>query len=683
MPLARPFRAPHAARGPRAALVARGKLHASVSKPASRAQGKPEEPRQPKGGRRKQGGSGGGSSIWRVFNVDVPLEDDPGKSHTGVHDSLLAALQAKLRGAQRKGPKAAAKGSAKGSLSIDAEDVRVVRKSLDARLKRRGVQDAQPRFTYVVDVQLSKAASQRLRSVQGQQERIQRGNSFFSTAAPRVASPPPADAASPDAPRKTVLVVGAGPAGYFAALALCAAGVRAVVVERGRGVEQRGKDIGALFHRGVLNAESNVCFGEGGAGTWSDGKLTTRIGRNGDDVRTVLETLVAFGAPEDILVNGKPHLGTDRLVRILRSAREALQSGGGAVLFGTKCTEVVFSGGAATGAVVCDAESGGDARFLGADAVVLAPGHSARELYAQLRGAGVAMERKGFAVGFRVEHPQSLINAIQYREFARLVRTGRPSTDRENAERNGGGDAALSGRLPVADYRLAHTSGATERGAFSFCMCPGGQIVPTSTEEGELCINGMSFSRRDSKWANSALVVTVGEDGDAVLDAFEGDDAVLAGVAFQRHCERRAAQMGGGNFVAPVQRVTDFLEGRLSDSLPSSSYRMGVKSAPLHELYPPPLTEALREALRTNFEASMPGFISEDALLHGVETRTSAPVRIVRDAETLEADGVRMLFPAGEGAGYAGGIVSAAVDGLRVARAVLAAVGAEAEAPGA
>ena len=330
------------------------------------------------------------------------------------------------------------------------------------------------------------------------------------------------------------------------------------------------------------------------------------------------------------------------------------------------------------------------------DAVVLATGHSARDVYEQLHQMGVSLEPKGFAVGFRVEHPQKLINQIQYGpEWGPSVVTGKGTTDTENANyfanlnkpnealsddnnnnNNNNNSTAIKrhrGTLPVPSYRLATdqaNDGKAMRGVYSFCMCPGGQIVPASTEPNEVCVNGMSFSRRDSPFANSALVVTVNPN-DEVLEPYRDEHGVLAGIAFQRDMERRAAEMGGGNFTVPVQRLTDFLTNTASTSAPPSSYRLGVKPAPCHLIYPEPLVVALKHALMNQFNRQMPGFICDDGLLHGVETRTSSPVRIARDGATFQAMGTKNLYPAGEGAGFAGGIVSAAVDGIAVADAIL------------
>lgn len=302
---------------------------------------------------------------------------------------------------------------------------------------------------------------------------------------------------------------------------------------------------------------------------------------------------------------------------------------------------------------------------------------AARDVYEELHKAGVELEPKGFAVGFRIEHPQRLINEIQYgKDWGGRVFTERPSTDAVNTEyfqKVSENAESHEGTLPVASYRLATDKafdGEQNRGAYSFCMCPGGQIVPSSTEEGELCINGMSFSNRDSLWANSALVVTVSQD-DPILEKYRSNGC-LAGLEFQRDMERKAYELGGMNMTVPVQRLTDFVDGVISSSIPKSSYRLGAVSAPLHEIYPKPLYNALSCAITEHFEKQMPGFLCEDALLHGVETRTSSPLRLVRNQTSLQAGGLENLFPAGEGAGFAGGIVSAAVDGLAVADAIKA-----------
>ncbi|KAK3221643.1 hypothetical protein Dsin_008668 [Dipteronia sinensis] len=457
-----------------------------------------------------------------------------------------------------------------------------------------------------------------------------------------------------------VAVVGSGPSGLFASLVLAELGADVTLIERGQAVEQRGCDIGALVVRRILELESNFCFGEGGAGTWSDGKLVTRIGRNSDSVLAVMNTLVYFGAPKNILVNGKPHLGTDKLIPLLRNFRQHLQRLGVTIKFGTRVDDLLIENAHVVGIKVSDSKdkSHQDFQKLGYDAVILAVGHSARDIYQMLLSHNMNLVPKDFAVGLRIEHPQELINSIQYSGLASEVHNGR-------------------GKVPVADYKVVKyvssedgdapvNLGATSRSCYSFCMCPGGQVVLTSTNPSELCINGMSFSRRSSRWANAALVVNVStKDFDALN--FHGP---LAGVEFQREFERRAATMGGGNFVVPVQTVTDFLENNLSATpVPPSSYRLGVKAANLHELFPTHITDALKHSI-SMFDKELPGFISKAALLHGVETRTSSPLQIPRCNDTYESTSLKGLYPVGEGAGYAGGIVSAAVDGMYAGFAV-------------
>lgn len=376
-------------------------------------------------------------------------------------------------------------------------------------------------------------------------------------------------------------------------------------------------------------------------------------------MKTVLATLVKFGAPPHILIDGKPHIGTDKLIHILRQFRSYLQSLGVHIRFGTKMVDFLVKGSRISGVDVTSARDcmGSDSEKLLSDAVVLAVGHSARDLYSKLLEHDVHLTPKDFAVGFRVEHPQELINEIQYNKWASEVHRG-------------------NGKIPVADYRVAtNVEGSwsdtsvrhKQSGCYSFCMCPGGQIVPTSTNPAELCINGMSFSKRSSKWANAALVMTVSSSD---LKPFVSEHGALAGVAFQQVLEKGAATMGGGDMVVPVQIVPDFLDNCLSGSvLPSSSYRLGVREAALHNLFPERLTEMFKTAIM-NFNQQIPGFIDKRALLHAVETRTSSPVRIDRDMETFECISAPGLYPIGEGAGYAGGIVSAAVDGLNAGLAL-------------
>ena len=436
-----------------------------------------------------------------------------------------------------------------------------------------------------------------------------------------------------------VVVVGSGPAGTFAALRLAAAGVMATVVERGKPVQPRRHDLKALVARGQLEEDSNYCFGEGGAGTFSDGKLYTRT-KDRRAVAEVLRTLVAHGADPDILVDSRPHVGSNRLPQILLGLRADLEGRGVVYRFHDPVVDLVVDGGRVRGVRL---RSGDE---LPADVVVLAVGHSARSIYELCARRGVDLVARPFAIGARIEHPQPLIDRLQY------------------------GRAAAHPRLPAAFYHVTATVPGQGRGVYSFCMCPGGWVVASATEEGGLCVNGMSLKRRDSPLANSALVVTV-EPGD--FGGEPGDP--LAGVALQRRLERAAFAAGGGGYVAPAQRAADFLAGRTSEALRPSSYRPGVTPGRIDQLLPAPITLALRRAL-ARFDRMMPGFAGPDAQLVGVETRTSAPVRIVRDPASLQSPSVAGLYPAGEGAGYAGGIVSAAIDGLRIADAVLAAAGA-------
>jgi uncharacterized FAD-dependent dehydrogenase len=612
--------------------------------------------------------------VWRVFGVAVDAGEDPGKDDFYVHAPLLRALEKRLR---LRTP-------------LAASAARLVRKSFDARGRGGGGGGSggagRKQFVYVVDVSAAAAAAAGARAlgpvVPGRLERLR-----APPPPPSPPTPPPPSAAAER--RDPVVVVGSGPAGLFAALALAEAGAHVVVLERGRDVAARGRDIGALVVRGELDPESNFSFGEGGAGTWSDGKLATRVGsaqRAGDPVREVLETFVALGAPPHILISGKPHLGTDRLVRLLVAFRGRLAALGAEVRFGARVEGLLVERGRVAGVRL----AGGDLR---AARVVLAPGHSARDVYDDLLTVGAALAPKPFAMGFRIEHPQAAIDAAQLgpADAARVLR-GRgpiPVSDYSLAATliaGAGGDYSLEGVLggggggeassstAAGTPGAAGTSGAAEpRGCFSFCMCPGGQIVAASTIPGELCINGMSFSRRSSPWANAALVATVGPADWAHLVPAHGP---LAGVALQREIEREAARRGGGGLAAPVQRALDFVAGEASTgALPASSYRRGVRAARLDDLYAPSLTAALKAALQ-RFERRLPGFLSSpEALLHAAETRTSAPVRVERDAVTLESPTIKGLYPCGEGAGAAGGIVSAACDGLRVGRALAAELG--------
>lgn len=429
------------------------------------------------------------------------------------------------------------------------------------------------------------------------------------------------------------IIVGAGPAGLFAALRLIEHGVRPVVIERGRDVRARRRDLAAIQRFNTVDPDSNYCFGEGGAGTYSDGKLYTRATKRGD-VAGALRTLVAHGADPDILVDAHPHIGSNRLPKVVAAMRESILGAGGEVHFEQQVVAFVRDkGGVLRGVVTARGDE-----FTGT-AVVLATGHSARDIFRLLVAEGIRVEAKAFAVGVRIEHPQPLIDSIQYHTRARSL------------------------ELPAASYRLACTVGG--RGVYSFCMCPGGFIVPAATEGDEVVVNGMSLSRRDSPFANSGMVVGV-EPEDLAEYAADGE---LAGVAFQKRMERDAQSAGGGTQRAPAQRLTDFLAGRESTTLPACSYKPGLAPAPLHRVLPRGIAVRLRDGLE-QFGRTMRGYRTEEAVLVGVETRTSSPVRVPRDPERLVHPDAPGLYPCGEGAGYAGGIVSAALDGVRVADAI-------------
>jgi hypothetical protein len=437
---------------------------------------------------------------------------------------------------------------------------------------------------------------------------------------------------------RSVVIVGCGPAGMFAALRLIELGVKPIVLERGKDVRARRHDIAAIHRHGVVDPDSNYCFGEGGAGTYSDGKLYTRATKRGN-VDAVLRTLVAHGAPADILIDAHPHIGSNRLPKVVTALRDSILQAGGEIRFATRITDFVIDARQRLRGVVT---AGGDEVI--ADAVILATGHSARDIFALLAARGMRIEPKPFAMGVRVEHPQPLIDRLRYH--------GEPDP-----------------RVPAASYRLAATVGG--RGVFSFCMCPGGFIVPAATQPDEVVVNGMSLSRRDSPFANSGIVVSIDAAADAAdLEAYRAHGA-LAGMHYQHALETAAAAAGGGQQRAPAQRLTDFLAGRESATLPATSYHPGITAAPLHTLLPSPLGQRLQEGLK-RFGASMRGYVTEDAVLVGVETRTSSPVRIPRDADSLQHPEIAGLYPCGEGAGYAGGIVSAALDGIRVAEACAA-----------
>lgn len=434
----------------------------------------------------------------------------------------------------------------------------------------------------------------------------------------------------------TVIIVGCGPAGLFAALRCLQRGLKPILLERGKDASARRFDLGPILKKGTVIEDSNYCFGEGGAGTFSDGKLYTRATKRGP-VRTIYETLVAHGAPERILVDAHPHIGSNLLPKVVMAMRESILSAGGEVHFGAKVIDFLLSDHRIEGVQTADG------REFRARHTILATGHSARDIYRLLHSKGIRLEQKPFAVGVRIEHPQPLIDSLQYHYANGLERPR---------------------YLPAASYRLATKIDA--RGVHSFCMCPGGFIVPAATENDEVVVNGMSLARRDSPFANSGMVVTVEPEDTAAMQAEHG---VLAGIAFQKQLEISAKSAGGGGQVAPGQRVTDFLAGKDSQNLAATSYFPGIQPARIDQLLPEWIVSRLRRGLKM-FGQQMPGYITEECNLIGFETRTSSPVRIPRDPETLQHPDVLGLYPCAEGAGYAGGIVSAALDGIRCADAI-------------
>ncbi len=445
-------------------------------------------------------------------------------------------------------------------------------------------------------------------------------------------------------PQSRVVVVGDGPAGLFCAYQLARAGIACTVIDRGKQVQPRRRDLKLLNARGGVDPESNYCFGEGGAGTYSDGKLYTRSHKRGP-VRDVMEVLALHGAPPAILTEARPHIGSNLLPQVISSMRERLAACGVVFRFGAKLVDLKLEGTSTSrrvrGACIEDVETG-DVEVVEVDSVVLATGHSARDVFEMARHWGVTLEPKGFALGVRIEHPQALINEIQY------------------------GKHATHPKLGAASYKVA--AQVEGSGVFSFCMCPGGWIVPAMTDAEHLVVNGMSLSKRDSPFANSGLVVGV-EPNEIFALGMKGP---LCGVELQRIVERAAQVAGGGKNRAPAVRVTDFLEGRGSSTLPETSYLPGLNSADVGQVLDAAgldFSVKMKAALQ-EFGRRLHGYVSEEAVLVGVETRTSAPVRMVRDAETLQTPEIEGLFLSGEGPGYAGGIVSAAVDGLRVAEQI-------------
>ncbi len=434
--------------------------------------------------------------------------------------------------------------------------------------------------------------------------------------------------------RPAAIIVGCGPAGTFAALRLIELGIKPVILERGKDVRARRRDLAAIHKQHTVNPDSNYCFGEGGAGTYSDGKLYTRSNKRGN-IRRILEIFVAHGAQEDILVEAHPHIGTNKLPKIVAEMRETILEAGGEIHFDTKVTDFIIEQNEMRGVVTAD---GKVHRGTG---VILATGHSARDIFELLQARDVAIEAKPFALGVRIEHPQRTIDRIQYK-----------------------GSAERSPYLPPSAYNLVAQThhGGLQRGVFSFCMCPGGFIVPAATAPGELVVNGMSPSRRDSRFANSGIVVAVLPEDTRRFAAY----GPLAGLQLQREVEQNACRAAGGGQTAPAQLAGDFVAGKVSATLRESSYQPGLISVDMYDLLPAHIAAPLREGFK-EFGRKMRGYLTNEAQLIGIESRTSSPVRIPRERDSCEHPAVARLFPCGEGAGYAGGIMSAAMDGERCA----------------
>ena len=526
--------------------------------------------------------------MLRLSNLSVPLSQ--------TDNELLALIARKLK-----------------VMAGQIQSITLVKKSIDARDK------GDVHFVLTVDA-----------AVKNEDDVLRRlKNGVAVKVIPKPAKPLP-----PAAFRRPPVVIGAGPAGLFAALTLAKAGANPILIERGKPVDQRTQDVSAMMKDGTLDPDSNVQFGEGGAGAFSDGKLTTGI--KSPHQRTVLETFVRHGAPDDILFLQKPHIGTDKLKGVVASIRKEIIALGGDVRFETRLTGLILRGQHVEGVTV---QHDGVTEEILTDTVLLAIGHSARDTIQTLFQQGVTMVQKPFAMGMRIEHPQTLINRSQYGRFA-----DHPA-------------------LHAADYKLnVHTPDG--RGVYTFCMCPGGEVIAAASQPGGLVVNGMSYHARDGRNANAALLVGVNPDD-------FGDDHPLAGFVWQRSIEQAAYRTGGGDFRAPVQRVEDFLAGRASTRLGEvqPTYQPGVTPADLRACLPDFIIRDLQLGI-TQMDRQLRGFAHPDAVLTGVETRSSSPVRLPRGTDYL-ADRMDGLFPVGEGAGYAGGIVSAAVDGIAAAYAAL------------
>ena len=433
--------------------------------------------------------------------------------------------------------------------------------------------------------------------------------------------------------KKKVLIVGSGPGGLFAALRLIELGIKPVIIERGKDVQSRRKDLKLIQQFSQVNPDSNYCFGEGGAGTYSDGKLYSRSVKRGD-IPKILKIFADHGASQDVLIDAHPHIGSNKLPEVIKSMRRTILDCGGEIYFNSRVTDFIMKDGKMLGIIANEKDE-----YTG-DAVILATGHSARDIFFALHKKGIRLEQKAFAMGVRIEHPQQMINEIQYH------------TEKK------------SEKLPAASYNVSFSK--DDKAVYSFCMCPGGIIIPAASAPGEIVVNGMSMAKRDSPFANSGLVVSVTEK-----DWIKYESSYpFSSLMFQQELEQRAFEFANNSQKAPAQRASDFVNKRVSSTLPKSSYIPGLTSAPLHELLPEFMREGITLALK-HFDKRMKGFCSDEAVMVGVETRTSSPVRVTRNKETMMSPDAEGLFPCGEGAGYAGGIMSAAMDGENSANAAV------------
>ncbi len=519
------------------------------------------------------------------------------------------------------------------------EDKNLTMRSLELRLKPEEALDEQ-RLKNTIDQKIGIGVNYRIkrRSIDARKKQVKVSVliEIFDGALP--------DQVTDSKPHNNVananqaIVVGSGPAGLFAALRLIEYGIKPIVIERGKDVRTRRRDLAAINKEHIVNEDSNYCFGEGGAGTYSDGKLYTRSKKRGD-IQRVLEILVSHGATDQILYDAHPHIGTNKLPKVVAALRDSIIAAGGEVRFESRVVDVLINGDEIKGVKLSDGQE------VKGEGVILATGHSARDIFHLLHSKKVKIESKPFALGVRIEHPQQLIDQIQY---------------------NCG--SSRGDYLPASSYSLVNQSVYKEvqRGVFSFCMCPGGFIVPAATSPGEVVVNGMSPSRRDSKYANSGIVVAVNENDLKNYNHL----GPLSALRFQAEVEQAACKIAGHTQVAPAQRLVDFVNNKVSSTLPETSYQPGLASVQMDEVLPQFISQSLKQAFK-QFGKKMKGYYTNEAQIVGVESRTSSPVRIPRDKDTLEHIELKKLFPCGEGAGYAGGIVSAAMDGERCAEALV------------